>query len=103
MGDILSFVEYPSPHFMPASLPQGLRPAMLFGAAGTALGFGLRVLGSWPAHFWAILVGDAIVSVSSNLLLSARTRLAAVWFPANQVSSAVAATVIGSMASSPLH
>ncbi|XP_034231094.1 uncharacterized MFS-type transporter C09D4.1-like [Thrips palmi] len=75
----------------------GLRPSVLLGALLTAAGLWLRVLGCWPEHWWAVLAGHAIVSIATNFLVSAPPRVAAVWFPANEVSSAVGASIVGSM------
>ncbi|XP_026287461.1 feline leukemia virus subgroup C receptor-related protein 1 [Frankliniella occidentalis] len=75
----------------------GLRPSMLVGAVLNAAGLWLRVVGVWPDCFWAVLAGHALVSVATNFFVSAPPRLAAVWFPADEVSSAVGASIIGQM------
>lgn len=75
----------------------GLRVSMLVGTLGTALGLWLRVLGCWPEYFWAVMAGHAVTSMATNFLVSAPPRLAAVWFPADEVSSAVGASIIGQM------
>lgn len=73
----------------------GVRAAVTVGIVGTTLGLSVRIVGCWPRHFWAVIVGQAIVGASTNFLTSAPTRVAALWFPAKEVSSALAATMIG--------
>ncbi|KAK3921006.1 putative MFS-type transporter [Frankliniella fusca] len=75
----------------------GLRPSVLVAAVLNVAGLWLRVLGVWPDYFWAVLAGHALVSMATNFLVSAPPRLAAVWFPADEVSSAVGASIIGQM------
>ncbi|XP_063227089.1 uncharacterized MFS-type transporter C09D4.1-like [Bacillus rossius redtenbacheri] len=73
----------------------GLRRSLLLGAAGTALGAWLKVLGTARDHFWVVLAGQTVVASSQVFILSVPPRLAAVWFPAHQVSSACSVGVFG--------
>ncbi|XP_034246413.1 uncharacterized MFS-type transporter C09D4.1-like [Thrips palmi] len=75
----------------------GLRPSVLSGALLTAAGLWLHVLGCWPQHWWAVLAGQAVIAIAYNFLCTASLRVAAVWFPADEASSAVCGFLIGSM------
>ncbi|XP_026277163.1 uncharacterized MFS-type transporter C09D4.1-like [Frankliniella occidentalis] len=76
----------------------GLRTSVLVGAVGTALGMWLKVAGCWPDYFWVSLMGQAVVSASTNFVINSPARFAAVWFPDNEVSMALGAALFGQMA-----
>lgn len=68
----------------------GLRVSVLVGSAGTAAGLWLKTLGCGRDGFWLSLAGQGLVSVATLFVVStAPPRMAAVWFPPQQVASAV--------------
>ncbi|XP_034255016.1 feline leukemia virus subgroup C receptor-related protein 2-like [Thrips palmi] len=75
----------------------GLRRNLLIGAGGTALGMWLKVAGCWQGGYWITLLGQVVVSASTNFVISSPARFAAVWFPANEVSTALGAGLFGQM------
>lgn len=74
---------------------QGLRYAALFGAVGTTLGAWIKVLSVAPDRYWVTFVGHTLVALSQTFVLSVPSRLAAVWFGPDQVSSACSIGVFG--------
>ncbi|KAK3916119.1 Feline leukemia virus subgroup C receptor-related protein 2 [Frankliniella fusca] len=82
---------------------KGLRTSVLVGAVGTSLGMWLKVAGCWHGRdfFWVTLLGQAVVSGSTNFVINAPARFAAVWFPDNEVSMALGAALFGQMIGSP--
>jgi MFS transporter, FLVCR family, feline leukemia virus subgroup C receptor-related protein len=78
---------------------QGLRIAAILGCLGTCLGAWIKVLGVGPDLFWLAFIGQAIVAASQVFILSLPTKLAAVWFGPNQVSSACSIGVFGNQVS----
>lgn len=75
----------------------GLRRCVLVGAVGTAAGMWLKVAGCWQSGYWTTLLGQAVVSASTNFVIGAPARFAAVWFPAHEVSTAVGTAIFGQM------
>ncbi|KAL7045994.1 hypothetical protein ACKWTF_002426 [Chironomus riparius] len=73
----------------------GLRTAAIFGCLGTCLGAWIKILGVNPDLFYVAFIGQSIVAASQVFILSLPTKLAAVWFGPNQVSSACSIGVFG--------
>lgn len=78
---------------------QGLRYAALIGCFGTALGSWIKVFSVAPNRFWVTFVGHTFSAVSQTFILSMPSRLAAVWFGPDQVSSACSIGVFGNQVS----
>ncbi|CAJ0578392.1 unnamed protein product, partial [Mesorhabditis spiculigera] len=73
----------------------GLRVSILLGAAGNCIGAWIRIFSTTPDAFWITMIGQTIVGASQMFTLGAPPRLAAVWFGADEVSTACAAGVFG--------
>ncbi|XP_057374750.1 heme transporter FLVCR2-like [Daphnia carinata] len=73
----------------------GLRVTLLMGAFGTALGSWIKVLGAAPDLFYVALIGQTITAMSQVFILGVPPNVAAVWFGAEQVSSACSIGVFG--------
>ncbi|XP_015180288.1 PREDICTED: feline leukemia virus subgroup C receptor-related protein 1 isoform X1 [Polistes dominula] len=73
----------------------GLRVAVIAGAIGTAIGSWIKVFSVSPNLFWTAFLGQTIVAISQTFVLSVPSRLAAVWFGPDQVSSACSIGVFG--------
>ncbi|GBP12294.1 Uncharacterized MFS-type transporter C09D4.1 [Eumeta japonica] len=77
------------------NLAMGLRVTTIIGSLGTCAGAWLKVF-SVPQHlFWVGFAGQTVVAVSQVFILNVPPRLAAVWFGADQVSSACSVGVFG--------
>ncbi|XP_045617581.1 choline/ethanolamine transporter flvcr2a isoform X2 [Procambarus clarkii] len=74
---------------------KGLRRAVLIGSCGTMLGSWVKVGSVSPDRFWVTFLGQCITAVSQIFILGIPSRLAAVWFGPNQVSTACAIGVFG--------
>lgn len=75
----------------------GLRRAVLLGSFGTALGSIVKCFccQQTMTGVYLLFAGQILVSLSEQFIFSVPSRLASVWFPDHQVSSAVAMTVLG--------
>nr|CAD7194227.1 unnamed protein product [Timema douglasi] len=73
----------------------GIRKSLILGSFGTAVGSWIKVAGIGQSMFWAAFTGQAVVATSQVFILSVPPRLAAVWFPADKVSSACSIGVFG--------
>ncbi|XP_032786902.2 feline leukemia virus subgroup C receptor-related protein 2 isoform X1 [Daphnia magna] len=73
----------------------GLRVTLLMGSFGTALGSWIKVLGAAPDLFYVALIGQTITAMSQVFILGVPPNVAAVWFGAEQVSSACSIGVFG--------
>ncbi|KAK6642701.1 hypothetical protein RUM43_004203 [Polyplax serrata] len=73
----------------------GLRTACIIGGAGTCLGAWIKVASVDPSRFHITFIGQTVVACSQVFVLSVPARLAAVWFGADQVSSACSIGVFG--------
>lgn len=76
---------------------QGLRTATILGCLGTCLGSWIKVFG--VDTFYVVFLGQAIVAASQVFILALPTKLAAVWFGPDQVSSACSIGVFGNQVS----
>ncbi|XP_015108492.1 uncharacterized MFS-type transporter C09D4.1 [Diachasma alloeum] len=97
MTSLIYMITY-IPFIFPASYlldKFGLRNAALIGATGTALGSWIKVFSVSPDKFWVTFLGHTIVALSQTFILSVPSRLAAVWFGPDQVSSACSIGVFG--------
>lgn len=86
------------PFIFPASYlldKLGLRVAAILGAVGTAAGAWIKVFSVAPDRFVVTFLGHSIVALSQIFVLSVPSRLAAVWFGPDQVSSACSIGVFG--------
>ncbi|XP_028034143.1 feline leukemia virus subgroup C receptor-related protein 2 isoform X1 [Bombyx mandarina] len=73
----------------------GLRVTTILGAFGTCAGAWLKVFSVPQDMFWLGFVGQTVVAISQVFILNVPPRLAAVWFGADQVSSACSIGVFG--------
>ncbi|CAH2989603.1 unnamed protein product [Chilo suppressalis] len=73
----------------------GLRVTTIIGSFGTCAGAWLKVLSVPQDMFWLGFMGQTVVAISQVFILNVPPRLAAVWFGANQVSSACSIGVFG--------
>ncbi|XP_060805647.1 heme transporter FLVCR2 isoform X1 [Amyelois transitella] len=73
----------------------GLRITTIIGAFGTCAGAWLKVFSVPQDMFWLGFLGQTVVAVSQVFILNVPPRLAAVWFGADQVSSACSVGVFG--------
>lgn len=74
---------------------QGLRVAVNLGAFLLAVGSWVKVFSAQRNRFDVAFTGQTIVGVSQMFTLGAPAKLAAVWFPHHQVSTATAIGVFG--------
>ncbi|KAA0203561.1 hypothetical protein HAZT_HAZT002806 [Hyalella azteca] len=74
---------------------RGLRSAVVVGSLGTMLGTLVKCFSVAPDRFAVTFAGQTIVAVSQVFVLGIPPRLAAVWFGADQVSTACAIGVFG--------
>ncbi|PZC72144.1 heme transporter FLVCR2 isoform X1 [Helicoverpa armigera] len=72
-----------------------LRVTTIIGSFGTCLGAWLKVFSVPQDMFWLGFTGQTVVAVSQVFILNVPPRLAAVWFGADQVSSACSIGVFG--------
>ncbi|KAJ8735226.1 hypothetical protein PYW07_006846 [Mythimna separata] len=72
-----------------------LRVTTIIGSFGTCLGAWLKVFSVPQDMFWLGFMGQTVVAISQVFILNVPPRLAAVWFGANQVSSACSIGVFG--------
>ncbi|XP_072947565.1 choline/ethanolamine transporter flvcr2b isoform X2 [Epargyreus clarus] len=73
----------------------GLRVTTIIGSLGTCAGSWLKVFSVPQDMFWLGFTGQTVVAVSQVFILNVPPRLAAVWFGADQVSSACSIGVFG--------
>ncbi|XP_032527225.2 heme transporter FLVCR2 isoform X2 [Danaus plexippus] len=73
----------------------GLRTTTIIGSFGTCAGAWLKVFSVPPDMFWLGFAGQTVVAVAQVFILNVPPRLAAVWFGADQVSSACSIGVFG--------
>ncbi|XP_026319564.1 uncharacterized MFS-type transporter C09D4.1 [Hyposmocoma kahamanoa] len=73
----------------------GLRVTTIIGAFGTCAGAWLKVFSVPQDRFWLGFTGQTVVAISQVFILNVPPRLAAVWFGADQVSSACSVGVFG--------
>ncbi|KAL0901983.1 hypothetical protein ABMA27_007120 [Loxostege sticticalis] len=73
----------------------GLRVTTIIGSLGTCLGAWLKVFSVPQDMFWLGFMGQTVVAMSQVFILNVPPRLAAVWFGADQVSSACSIGVFG--------
>lgn len=86
------------PGILPASWllnRRGLRFCVLLGAFGTCAGSCLKCFCRGPDQFWLLMAGQTLVAASQLFIINIPPNLAAVWFPANELSSATAVGVFG--------
>ncbi|XP_026745794.1 feline leukemia virus subgroup C receptor-related protein 2-like isoform X1 [Trichoplusia ni] len=72
-----------------------LRVTTIIGSFGTCLGAWLKVFSVPQDMFWLGFMGQTVVAISQVFILNVPPRLAAVWFGADQVSSACSVGVFG--------
>ncbi|XP_019868184.2 uncharacterized MFS-type transporter C09D4.1 isoform X2 [Aethina tumida] len=73
----------------------GLRVAALIGGLGTTLGVAIKVFSINPSLFSVVLVGQAIGSVAQVFVLCLPSKIAAVWFPPNEISTSCSLGIFG--------
>ncbi|XP_052748835.1 uncharacterized MFS-type transporter C09D4.1 [Galleria mellonella] len=73
----------------------GLRVTTIIGAFGTCAGSWLKVFSVPQDMFWLGFTGQTVVAIAQVFILNVPPRLAAVWFGADQVSSACSVGVFG--------
>ncbi|KAJ9601192.1 hypothetical protein L9F63_000660 [Diploptera punctata] len=74
---------------------KGLRITLISGAAMMTVGSWIKALFASAEHFFAAFIGQAVVGTAQIFILGLPARLAAVWFPARQVSTACSLGVFG--------
>ncbi|XP_046662119.1 feline leukemia virus subgroup C receptor-related protein 2-like isoform X2 [Homalodisca vitripennis] len=74
---------------------QGLRVSVILGAAMMCVGAWIKVWTAQPDQFALTFLGQLIVGVAQMFTLGVPARLAAIWFPQHQVSTACAIGVFG--------
>lgn len=74
---------------------KGLRVAVILGAFFMCIGAWLKVFTTQPDRFALTFVAQTIIGAAQMFTLGVPSRLAAVWFPQEQVSSACAIGVFG--------
>lgn len=78
---------------------QGLRLAVVLGALLMCIGAWLKVFTADPDQFVLTFIAQLIVGMAQMFTLGVPSRLAAVWFPQDQVSTACAIGVFGNQVS----
>jgi len=73
----------------------GLRKAVLIGSFGTAVGSIMKCFSCYEDGIYSLFIGQTLVSLSEQFIFSIPSRLASVWFPDHQVSSAVSICLLG--------
>lgn len=73
----------------------GIRKAVLIGAFGTGAGAVIKCFSCHEGGIYLLCLGQIVVSLSEQFIFSVPSRLASVWFPDNEVSSAVAMCILG--------
>lgn len=73
----------------------GLRFVVVCGAAGTFAGAWIKMFSSYPHQFYIGFIGQTIIAISQVFVLSLPSRVAAVWFGPNEVSTACSIGVFG--------
>lgn len=73
----------------------GVRRAVVMASFGTSLGSLIKCFSCHEQGIHLLFIGQTLVSFSEQLIFSVPSRLASVWFPDHQVSSAVAISVLG--------
>jgi len=72
-----------------------LKVAVVLGAFLLSIGSWVKVFSTEPHQFSIGFAGQTIIGISQMFTLGAPARLAAVWFPHHQVSTATAIGVFG--------
>lgn len=78
---------------------KGLRVTALVANAFNCAGAWVKVLGVKPDLFWVTMLGQFGCALSQVFILGVPSRLASVWFGANEVSTACAMGVFGNQVS----
>lgn len=73
----------------------GLRFVVICGAAGTFAGAWIKMFSFHPHQFYIGFIGQTIIAISQVFVLSLPSRVAAVWFGPNEVSTACSIGVFG--------
>lgn len=88
--------------FIPLVLPTGLlieqiglRKAILIGQFGITLGALIKCFACDEDKFWLVLLGQVVVSLSEQFIFCVPSKIAAVWFPDEQVSIATGCGIFG--------
>lgn len=74
----------------------------IIGSLGTCVGAWMKVFSVPQDMFWVGFAGQTVVAVSQVFILNVPPRLAAVWFGADQVSSACSIGVFGNQVNGKL-
>lgn len=73
----------------------GVRKAVLVASFGTTCGSLIKCFCCYESGIYLLFFAQIMVSFSEQLIFSVPSRLASVWFPDHQVSSALAVSVLG--------
>ncbi|CBY31687.1 unnamed protein product [Oikopleura dioica] len=73
----------------------GLRKSALLGSFFNALGAALKIFAAKPGLFWLILLAQFFNAVAETLVLALPPKIAGLWFPASQISTATSLGVFG--------
>ena len=73
----------------------GLRKSALLGSFFNALGAGLKIFAAKPDLFWLIMLAQFFNAVAETFVLQLPPKIAGLWFPANEISTATSLGVFG--------
>ncbi|KYN30096.1 PREDICTED: feline leukemia virus subgroup C receptor-related protein 2-like [Trachymyrmex cornetzi] len=94
----MSFLALYATFIFPASYVTdkcGLRWTIIIGAGLTCLGSWIKTLSIQPDRFYLTFIGHSIVALAQTMVLPLPGRLAAQWFPPNQLSTATSLGIFG--------
>ncbi|KAM3594664.1 uncharacterized protein V6R79_011808 [Siganus canaliculatus] len=82
---------------------KGLRVTALLANALNCAGTWIKVASARPELFWVTILGQVASSLAQVFILGMPSRLASVWFGADEVSTACSIGVFGNQANTPLE
>ncbi|KYN43720.1 Feline leukemia virus subgroup C receptor-related protein 2 [Trachymyrmex septentrionalis] len=94
----MSFLAFYATFIFPASYMTdkcGLRWTIIIGAGLNCLGSWIKILSIQPDRFYLTFIGHSIVALAQTMVLPLPGRLAAQWFPPNQLSTATSLGIFG--------
>ncbi|RLU24566.1 hypothetical protein DMN91_002655 [Ooceraea biroi] len=94
----MSFMVFYSLFVLPATYAIdkcGLRWTAIIGSGMSCLGAWIKIFSVQPDRFYLVLIGQSIVAITQTMILPIPGRLAAQWFPANQLSTATSLGIFG--------
>ncbi|KAL6268573.1 hypothetical protein P5V15_001708 [Pogonomyrmex californicus] len=73
----------------------GLRWTIIIGAGLTCLGAWIKIFSVQPDRYYVLFIGHSIVGIAQTLVLPLPGRVAAQWFPSNELSTATSLGLFG--------